>query len=46
MIKLTFLKEIDVNKTSQSKELNVFQYWISLNGLTFNYMYAIDAMIY
>ena len=39
--------EIDVNKTSKSKECNICHYWYFLNkGLSFKQMSAMDAMIY
>ena len=38
---------IDINKTSKSKECNICHYWhFFINNLSFNHMYAIDAMIY
>ena len=40
-------KGIGVNKTSESKECNIFHYWNFLDkGLIFNRMFAMDAMIY
>ena len=38
---------IDTNKTTTSKDCDIYQYWYFLNeGLSFNHMYAIDVMIY
>ena len=37
---------IDINKTSKSKECNICHYWhFFINNLSFNHMYAIDAMM-
>ena len=35
-------KRIDFNKTSESKECDIYQ----TKGLSFKHMYAMDAMIY
>ena len=38
---------IDLNKTSESNECDTCHYWyFQINALSFNHMYAIDAMIY
>ena len=37
---------IDINKTSASKECDVYHYWYFLNYRSFNQMHATDAMIY
>ena len=42
-----FSEEIDVSKTSASKDCNICHYWYFLNyGLSFIQMSAIDVMIY
>ena len=38
--------EIDVNKTSKSKECDICHCWYFLNKGLSNHMSAIDAMIY
>ena len=38
---------ININKTSASKDCNIYHYWYFLNKrFKFKHMYAIDAMIY
>ena len=40
-------KEIDVNKTSRSEEIDIGHYWCFKNkGFKFNHMYGIDVNIY
>ena len=45
--RINISKEIDVNKTSESKECSIITTGIfKIKDLRFNHMYAIDATIY